>query len=238
MQRKLLRYYKMLKDFEGTEADAAVFYARKLAEGIGIEVFRKQEVKYDYSKLMINEIMQLNGRLKIIPTLQMNQLETIRRYGNQGIHYQIDDEPLKVEDILPATSAATALFEWFLVTYCHSSLTSEMEIDRMTVVLSEPKNACLYWMSSDHEVIEVIDLNKNPFIIGRSKDCDHINDNEHFSRVHCKIVIMDGGYYLEDPGSRNGVKVNGVRLSAGQKVALNNEALIDIVGVKYRFMEV
>lgn len=40
--------------------------------------------------------------------------------------------------------------------------------------------------------------------IGRNADIKLLDSKETVSRVHCELIIADGGYYLRDANSRNG----------------------------------
>lgn len=61
--------------------------------------------------------------------------------------------------------------------------------------------------------------------IGRISECDIVLYDPGVSRKHARIFAMDGAYYVEDLGSSNGTKVNGVlvtqqRLSPHDALAL------------------
>jgi pSer/pThr/pTyr-binding forkhead associated (FHA) protein len=71
-----------------------------------------------------------------------------------------------------------------------------------------------------------IPLLKSQLIVGRRESCDIVLAFANVSGQHCKL-LLDGGYwYLEDLNSRNGCKVNGVkvqqkkRLDPGVSVAI------------------
>lgn len=57
-------------------------------------------------------------------------------------------------------------------------------------------------------------LTKDTFIIGRGPECDLVVADRQVSREHAQIRKSDGGYLLEDLGSKNGTHLNGIRLSA------------------------
>jgi hypothetical protein len=58
-----------------------------------------------------------------------------------------------------------------------------------------------------------IELKEKRTLIGRSFDCDVVCDSRAVSRKHAVITCVNGEYYLEDNKSRNGTKVNNVRLT-------------------------
>jgi hypothetical protein len=57
-------------------------------------------------------------------------------------------------------------------------------------------------------------------VLGRSRDCDVIIDDENVSRRHAEVRPSGGSWIVRDLGSTNGVKVNGRRIdrSAGQSL--------------------
>src|ERR1035441_10922457 len=50
-----------------------------------------------------------------------------------------------------------------------------------------------------------------PFLIGRQPENHLILRDSRVSRAHARIVVENGGYVLEDTGSRHGTFVNGKR---------------------------
>ena len=58
-----------------------------------------------------------------------------------------------------------------------------------------------------------------PFLIGRQPGNDLILRDNRVSRAHARIVVENGGYVLEDMGSRHGTFVNGKRV---KRKALEN----------------
>jgi pSer/pThr/pTyr-binding forkhead associated (FHA) protein len=52
-----------------------------------------------------------------------------------------------------------------------------------------------------------------PWVIGRSPDCDGRLENPLISRRHCSFFRRDGEVWVEDLGSRNGTRLNGERLT-------------------------
>ncbi len=54
------------------------------------------------------------------------------------------------------------------------------------------------------------------FLVGRSAECHLVLDDPSVSRVHFAIILEDSKLYVEDKGSRNGVRVNGLRADGRQ----------------------
>ena len=65
----------------------------------------------------------------------------------------------------------------------------------------------------------------DPFVIGRSRECDLVLDDPNVSRRHAELRYEDGGWAVHDLGSTNGIKLNGRRsrggrLSPGDEITL------------------
>jgi hypothetical protein len=52
-------------------------------------------------------------------------------------------------------------------------------------------------------------LNKEALVIGREPDCDIVIPDRQVSRAHARLHRVEGGFELEDLGSKNGTHVNG-----------------------------
>ncbi|WP_437812992.1 FHA domain-containing protein [Sorangium sp. So ce1078] len=69
------------------------------------------------------------------------------------------------------------------------------------------------------------------FFIGRSADCQLSLDDPLVSRRHALLTVGEGGVAIEDLGSRNGVLINGTRitgrqlLSDGDKIAIGGQEM-------------
>lgn len=61
-------------------------------------------------------------------------------------------------------------------------------------------------------LLQEFDLPRGITIIGRSLDCHLTIEDPLVSRQHARIVIDDDGAYVEDMGSRNGVRVDGATI--------------------------
>jgi hypothetical protein len=65
----------------------------------------------------------------------------------------------------------------------------------------------------------------DPFVIGRSRECDLVLDDPNVSRRHAELRRDDDGWAVHDLGSTNGIKLNGNRsrggrLSPGDEITL------------------
>lgn len=59
-----------------------------------------------------------------------------------------------------------------------------------------------------------VDLRPGEFIIGRGTVCNLMLEDGLVSRTHAKLVVDGGSVSVEDMASRNGVRVNGQKISA------------------------
>ncbi len=58
----------------------------------------------------------------------------------------------------------------------------------------------------------------NEAVIGRDPECDIVIPDRQVSRRHARLRRVDGGFELEDLGSKNGTHLNGARLTAPQRL--------------------
>jgi adenylate cyclase len=58
-----------------------------------------------------------------------------------------------------------------------------------------------------------IPLLKKTLLIGRRESCDIVLRFSNVSAHHCQLSLEDGYWFIKDMGSRNGVKVNGFRVT-------------------------
>ena len=78
-------------------------------------------------------------------------------------------------------------------------------------------------------------LDQDEFLIGRSMSCQLPLDDPLVSRNHAAVRIDSGAVFIEDLGSRNGVKVNGDRivgrkdLSHGDRVNIGKQEMVFVI---------
>lgn len=75
---------------------------------------------------------------------------------------------------------------------------------------------------------------KERFIIGRSKRCNLPVDEDLVSREHAAIIPADGGYWIEDLGSRNGTRVNGNKIARRQRLQTGDSVAIGSIEILFR----
>jgi len=59
---------------------------------------------------------------------------------------------------------------------------------------------------------DTIPLLKKSLLIGRRESCDIVLRFPNVSAHHCQLTVDNGYWYVRDNQSRNGIKVNGVRV--------------------------
>jgi predicted component of type VI protein secretion system len=84
-------------------------------------------------------------------------------------------------------------------------------------------------------LLQEFDLTGSEVVIGRSPECPITIEDPLVSREHARIRIEDGNAYVEDLGSRNGVRLNGEKLEGpaglgqGDRIRLGTQELVFLV---------
>ena len=73
------------------------------------------------------------------------------------------------------------------------------------------------------------------WLIGRSRPCEIIFDDDSISRKHSQIVETGEGFYMSDLRSANGTFINGYRLTGETRIYEEDE--IRLGNVQFRFTE-
>jgi adenylate cyclase len=60
---------------------------------------------------------------------------------------------------------------------------------------------------------DAIPLLKKSLLVGRRESCDIVLRFSNVSAHHCQLTVNGGYWYIRDLQSRNGIKVNGVRVT-------------------------
>ncbi len=71
-----------------------------------------------------------------------------------------------------------------------------------------------------------LELSPGTFVIGRSAECQLSLDDPLVSRRHALLLVGDEDVFVEDAGSRNGVLVNGNRISGRTKLGDGDKVTI------------
>jgi CheY-like chemotaxis protein len=73
-----------------------------------------------------------------------------------------------------------------------------------------------------------------PCVVGRNKDCDQVVDLPFISRRHCCFFVRDGRVWVQDLGSRNGTRLNGVVAEGAQPVQDGDQLALGHLALKVR----
>jgi adenylate cyclase len=79
-----------------------------------------------------------------------------------------------------------------------------------------------------------IPLLKKQLLAGRRESCDIVLRFANVSAHHCQLSIEDGYWYVRDLQSRNGVKINDVRIEKDQQRRLDPGDTLSIAKHRYR----
>ena len=77
-------------------------------------------------------------------------------------------------------------------------------------------------------------IDKETFIIGRSRTCDLVIPSSKVSRQHGGVCRENGEHYIEDLGSANGVWKDGVKIQK-EKIKDGDEFMISEEVLKFIF---
>lgn len=77
-------------------------------------------------------------------------------------------------------------------------------------------------------------VEKDQFVIGRSRACDLVISSSKVSRRHCSVVRENGDFFIEDMGSPNGVWREGVKITK-EKIRDGDEFMISDEVIKFVF---
>ena len=80
-------------------------------------------------------------------------------------------------------------------------------------------------------------LSKNEVVIGRSSKADLPLEDEDVSRRHAVVTAGDDGHTLSDPGSRNGIALNGELIRALQRLKDGDEITVGPFTLTYHASE-
>jgi len=79
-----------------------------------------------------------------------------------------------------------------------------------------------------------ITLADEPVVVGRHPECGVHASDERLSRRHCRVERYGEGFRVVDLGSRNGTKLNGVRVS---EKALRSGDRIEVGGLAIEYID-
>lgn len=75
------------------------------------------------------------------------------------------------------------------------------------------------------------EITKTPFTLGRSLKCDVVIPHDAVSRIHCKIELIKGEFYVTDLNTRNGTTINEVKIEPNKPTIYHSFLIITLGGV-------
>lgn len=78
-----------------------------------------------------------------------------------------------------------------------------------------------------------IPLFKKQLRVGRRESCDIVLRFANVSAHHCLLTVDEGYWFVKDLGSRNGIKVNGVRITPQTRKRLDPGVILSVAKHKY-----
>lgn len=81
---------------------------------------------------------------------------------------------------------------------------------------------------------DVLKVEKDQFVIGRSRNCDLVIPSSKVSRQHCSVLRENGEYFIEDLGTPNGVWRDGVKITK-ERIKDGDEFMISDEVIKFVF---
>ena len=96
------------------------------------------------------------------------------------------------------------------------------------------KHSILLVSTNRDEEINIL-IDKPIFLIGKQMGAvDGVIANEKtISRVHCKISLEKGSFYIQDMKSTNGTYVNNSRIIDDQKIKINSDDIIKLSNIEF-----
>jgi len=88
------------------------------------------------------------------------------------------------------------------------------------------------WRAARMPVLALPSHPTRPLTIGRAPDCDCLLPEPSVSRRHAQLRREGEGWLLRDLGSRNGTRLNGMRVT--EEVAVRPGDQVSLGGVRYR----
>lgn len=88
----------------------------------------------------------------------------------------------------------------------------------------------------NNEVVESIEvIHEENYVIGRQAQLQNYITNSGVSRRHVEIVKENDEFYVRDLKSKNGTRINNIRMASGEQKKLNNNDVIEIPDLAITF---
>ena len=82
---------------------------------------------------------------------------------------------------------------------------------------------------------ERIDIIKSPFLLGKSKEADYTIAEGSVSRIHAEITSVSGKFFITDPASTNGTKINEKMIPKNTPIEIVQNDTIKISNIELKF---
>ncbi len=116
---------------------------------------------------------------------------------------------------------------------------TETRHEMLSEKAARPRPGILILFSEDRDAFAPVPISIDRVsTIGRDKSASIVLDDSQASRVHARLTPTDGGFQVEDMGSRNGVFVRGARIDAatllphGAKLRLGRSVALAVMDVE------
>lgn len=103
--------------------------------------------------------------------------------------------------------------------------------ERKETMVGEGPSLVLVELDEHHRPLRRVTVDHYPFSIGRGKENDLVLDDLCVARQHCRIVMKNQVYMIEDSGSRNKIYVDGL---VTERTILSNQMHVFIGDVEFR----
>jgi pSer/pThr/pTyr-binding forkhead associated (FHA) protein len=88
-------------------------------------------------------------------------------------------------------------------------------------------------VSKDRKLISKVAIAANPFIMGRSPNCNLPLDEPLASREHANVTFESGAFWVVDNGSRNGTMLNDEKITTKKELRDGDEIGIGATRIKF-----
>lgn len=157
-----------------------------------------------------------SGLFKLINTLNIDMSERLSQFGQD-----LCNGSLPIEDVYSRIKQGAG------------SVTGVSPYTEMPEA-EEPLKLVALNLPGHFEIV----LDRDDLLIGKVQELVDrvITFNNAISRKHCRIVHVNGGYFISDEGSMNGTFVNGSKVLPGQCCRINKGDIISLANSDFQIM--
>jgi pSer/pThr/pTyr-binding forkhead associated (FHA) protein len=213
------------------------------APSVKLMMLRAFEVGRDtqemWDRLHMNCLLELQDQQQVKPPRASLLGRRLRKQPDVAVSPEETQEPITPPSAFPSTPQlpTTRLPESEQIRPTPPRAETRERRERVKEEETAPLRYCLVLQKGKHRIGlpvngEIV-LGRFDTAVNMTPDVDlSYDDREHFaiSRRHARIIGRDGRHDLEDMGSTNGTRVNGMKLGVGQKARLRPG---DRVGLGY-----